>query len=380
MLRLGHRLVALVILVVLPSAGLSAHAFDISEQDVEEARLEREEAARLRAAALTDVEAAIASYEALNAELQDLTFKVGRLRSRLDTYEARNRELRLLIRDRAVESYMSGPERDEIARVFSPEEAQQSILASEVLALAVDTDRAALDDLMAATAEMERLQEELAADTERVSLLRVESEAVVERMNQLFAEAAATYQEADTTYQEASAALAEKRRREEEERRRREAEEKRRQEVRAALGAPAEGVPLYVTPGFICPIAAPTWFTDTWGAPRAGGRRHSGTDMFAAFRAPLVAVADGTVKLSFSALGGNTLWLYADHGVEYFYAHLDGYADGLTNGQRVTRGTLIGYNGDTGNAAPGAYHVHFGIRPGGIMMVNPYPTVRAVCP
>jgi murein DD-endopeptidase MepM/ murein hydrolase activator NlpD len=135
-----------------------------------------------------------------------------------------------------------------------------------------------------------------------------------------------------------------------------------------------------VTPGVICPIAAPTFFTDSWGAPRSGGRRHQGTDMVAAHMAPLVAVADGVVRISFTSLGGNVIHLWADHGVDYFYAHLDSYAVGLVDGQRVERGQLIGYNGDTGNAIPGAYHVHFGMRPGGITNVNPYPTVRAVCP
>jgi murein DD-endopeptidase MepM/ murein hydrolase activator NlpD len=65
--------------------------------------------------------------------------------------------------------------------------------------------------------------------------------------------------------------------------------------------------------------------------------------------------------------------------VNYFYAHLDSYPSGLVDGQRVTRGQVIGYMGDTGNPAPGAYHLHFGIYPGGITAVNPYPSVARVC-
>ena len=37
----------------------------------------------------------------------------------------------------------------------------------------------------------------------------------------------------------------------------------------------------------------------------------------------LVAVANGTVRLGFNSLGGNTVWVYADYGVGFFYAHLD---------------------------------------------------------
>jgi murein DD-endopeptidase MepM/ murein hydrolase activator NlpD len=136
---------------------------------------------------------------------------------------------------------------------------------------------------------------------------------------------------------------------------------------------------MWVTPGFICPIAGQTWFINTWHAPRPGGRVHKGTDMFAGRGTPLVAVGDGTVRTSYDGLGGYIVWLYADHGVNYFYAHLDGYSAGLSTGQRVARGQVIGYVGDTGNPAPGAYHLHFGIYPGGIMAVNPYPTVVEVC-
>jgi len=375
-----RRALALAVLTVVSLTQGMIPALSIDEEEVERARQEREQAALERAAALTDLDSAVTAYEALNAELEELTFRVGRLRSQIDLYESRSRDLRDVIRDRAVDSYMHGDERDTLSAVFNPEMVQQSIIAREVLALAVDTDSSSLDALLATTAEMERLREDLRVDSDRVAELRVEADAVVVRMNELFAVAQAEFTEADADFVAASVALAEQRRREEEERQRREAEQRQRDAIRAALGAPSEGVPMSITPGVICPIAAPTFFTDSWGAPRSGGRHHQGTDMFAALRAPLVAVADGVVRLSFTSLGGNVIHLWADHGVDYFYAHLDGYAAGLVDGQRVERGQLIGYNGDTGNAAPGAYHVHFGMRPGGITNVNPYPTVRAVCP
>ncbi len=374
-----RRAAALVVLTVFSLTQGMIPAFSVDEEEVEQARLEREQAALARAAALTDLNAAVASYEALKSELEELTFRVGRLRSRIDLYQGQASDLTEEIRDRAVSSYMHGDERGGLAGIFNPELAQQSIIAREVLALAVDTDSSSLDALVATTNEMERLQEDLRVDTDRVAELRVEADAVVVRMDELFAAAAAEFAQADTDFVAASAALAEQRRIEEEERQRREAEQRVRDAIRAALGAPSEGVPMSITPGVICPIAAPTYFTNSWGAPRSGGRLHQGTDLFAAYRAPLVAVGDGVVRLSTSSLGGTVIHLLADHGVDYFYAHLDGYAAGLVDGQRVERGQLIGYNGDTGNAAPGVYHLHFGMRPGGITQVNPYPTVHGVC-
>jgi len=35
--------------------------------------------------------------------------------------------------------------------------------------------------------------------------------------------------------------------------------------------------------------------------------------------------------------------------------------------------------GDTGNPAPGAYHLHFGLYPNGMGAVNPYPSLARHC-
>lgn len=369
-----RRLAAVASLLIVALVGGVLPAFSITEEEVERAREERDRAAAARAAALTDLTEAVTLFEEITAELEQLTFRMGRLRAQLDAYDDRSRALRGVVRERAVEAYMTGgDERDPLARAFTPEAVQQSLIARDVLAISTEAETASLDSLVAVTAEMDRLKADLEADQERVATLRAESEAVVARMNELFDIASAEASEASQAFSQAAAALEERRRREAEEQRRRD-------EIRAALGAPGEGVPMWVTPGFICPIAGPNWFIDTWHAPRSGGRLHKGTDMFAPRGTPLVAVGDGRVQRGFDALGGHTVWLTADHGVNYFYAHLDSFASGLVSGQRVSRGQVIGYVGDTGNPAPGAYHLHFGIYPGGVMAVNPYPTVAAVCP
>jgi murein DD-endopeptidase MepM/ murein hydrolase activator NlpD len=100
--------------------------------------------------------------------------------------------------------------------------------------------------------------------------------------------------------------------------------------------------------------------------------------MFNARNTPLVAVVDGAVKFSSNSLGGKSTHLYADNGVVYYYTHLEGYPSGISSGQRVSKGTVVGYLGNSGNARYTSPHLHFEIRPGG-KAVNPYPTVRSAC-
>jgi peptidoglycan LD-endopeptidase LytH len=121
---------------------------------------------------------------------------------------------------------------------------------------------------------------------------------------------------------------------------------------------------------------------DTWNAPRGNGRRHEAIDILAERGTPALAAVDGTILKFFeSKAGGLTLYLADPTGrVVYYYAHLDGYAGGLKEGDRVTRGQIIGYVGTTGNAPANAPHLHFAweqLPPSGEwwkgVPQNPYP-------
>jgi murein DD-endopeptidase MepM/ murein hydrolase activator NlpD len=127
----------------------------------------------------------------------------------------------------------------------------------------------------------------------------------------------------------------------------------------------------------LCPVFGVVAFTNDWGQPRSGGRTHQGTDMFAATGTPVVAVVGGTVSDASGGLGGISLNLAGDDGVRYFYAHLSRIE---RPSGRVNAGDVIGYVGDTGNAAGGPPHLHFQLHPDGGEPVNPYPTVRVLCP
>lgn len=149
--------------------------------------------------------------------------------------------------------------------------------------------------------------------------------------------------------------------------------------------AVAEG--LEVGPaGLAIPVAGvkAKQLTDTFTQARAGGARvHDAIDIMADEGTPVIAATDGTVeKLFYSdGGGGNTIYIRSpDQRWTYYYAHLQGYAPGLAEGQQVKRGQVIGRVGHTGNASAEGPHLHFAINrmePGEKWYqgspINPYP-------
>jgi len=98
---------------------------------------------------------------------------------------------------------------------------------------------------------------------------------------------------------------------------------------------------------------------------------------------PVIAATDGKVEKLFFSNGGGGITIYVrspDQRWTYYYAHLQGYAPGLAEGEQVTRGQVIGRVGHTGNASAEGPHLHFAInrmQPGEKWYegepINPYP-------
>ena len=113
----------------------------------------------------------------------------------------------------------------------------------------------------------------------------------------------------------------------------------------------------------LIPVAGirPEQLQDTFTDARSEGRRHDAIDIIAPRGTPVLAATDGRVlRLFQSVKGGVTLYqLGTDERTVYYYAHLDRYADGVAEGRVLRRGETIAYVGDTGNATPGNYHLHF---------------------
>ena len=145
--------------------------------------------------------------------------------------------------------------------------------------------------------------------------------------------------------------------------------------------APAAPAPAAAS-GLLLPVegVAPDQLHDSFDSGRSGGRTHHAIDIPAPRGTPVLAVTDGTVtRMHWNALGGRTLYLRsADGRYDYYYAHLDGYADGLEIGAAVRRGDVLGVVGSTGNAQ--GPHLHFQVLDlrgdGRGTPVNPYDLLR----
>ena len=96
---------------------------------------------------------------------------------------------------------------------------------------------------------------------------------------------------------------------------------------------------------------------------RGASRRHEAIDILAPRNTPVFAVEDGKIaRLFLSAAGGITIYQYdPSEKYVYYYAHLEKYAPGLEEGDKVQRGDVIGYVGTTGNAPRNTPHLHFAI-------------------
>ena len=164
---------------------------------------------------------------------------------------------------------------------------------------------------------------------------------------------------------------------------RRDYERQRALERAAASGGAGGGPP--IGDGH-CPVpgaVAGRNFINDWGFPRSGGRVHQGNDIFAAKGTPVVAIQSGTVirinpPSRPTRLGGVTVTYRTAEGSEWYNAHLDTIASGITVGASVAAGQTIGTVGNTGNAATTPPHLHLGRKYGG-SWVNPWPAVSQLC-
>lgn len=387
---------------------------ELTRADVD-AALDRRRAASASLEQLTSrFEKAMADEEILRERIAELAREVSRLEQEIG---ARRVEVRELVKERYMAGGSTGTERVFAVRTFTDIPVQ-----TEYFALINARDISMLRGLEAAEALHVENQELLAVGLTDQQGLVGELTALADELSRALSDADAEYATVAAAYEVQEA---ERIRLEEERRRQEEQAAQRARDAAAAAASSATTVttvaavttttnapvtttttadasdastttsapavttttttvaaapPPVVTDGKTCPVNAATSFSDTWGAPRSGGRTHEGVDMVAARNAPIVAIETGTVtRTSSSSLGGLSIYLTGTSGSRYYYAHLEYIADGISGGARVSVGDLLGGNGSSGNAPDWLPHLHFQYAPPGSGWVNPYPLVKALC-
>jgi len=371
--------------------GIALPAFaQVTDEDIDRARAEVNRLTEDSAQLGQEVIEAYGRQAALNSEIDSL-------RSSIDFAEVRMTETQGRLETLAVELYMGSTSGRSLSVLFSSTN-QEYPAGLEYL-----REASGVDDSV--VTQMRVLRDELEGQTVRLGEALDEQEALSVELE----ENAGTLQTQLVSAQEVYDGLVVRQQQEEEERRRREEEERIAAAEAAAAAAaaatattqpsndsgggsdspdttsppatspPATSAPAPSGGGGVCPVAGAVSFTDSWGAPRSGGRSHKGVDMIAARGVPIVAIFSGRVqRTSNSSLGGKSVYFVSDAGDMYYYAHLDDFGD-ISSGQSVPAGYVLGYNGSTGNAPSYLPHLHFEYHPGGGSAVNPYSLVRGLC-
>lgn len=357
------------LLAVVAVALLAVVHGPVAAQSVADARAQR-------AAIQQRLDAAAEDLARLESRVGELGDRTATLESRMATLQAAADEADARVAARVREMYKRGIDTP-VLQLLSGDDANAALERAELAGHLLGGDRAEIETALAARTRVTEVADQLAVQRADLDAALADQQAVLTALRADLDRAAAL--EARLVQEE----------REREQARRRAAEAARRRAAEQAAVAERASAPRAAAPsapststaptsgGRACPVGQPHSFTDTWGAPRSGGRSHQGVDILANYGTPVYAMVSGVWDIyAYGASAGNWAILRGTDGNTYYYMHLQSHTVG--DGARVTAGQQTGTVGDTGNAR-GTPHLHFEYHPGGGGPVNPYPITRDAC-
>ena len=128
-------------------------------------------------------------------------------------------------------------------------------------------------------------------------------------------------------------------------------------------------------------------YKDGYGDARTygGDRSHEGIDIMADMDIPILSVGDGVIEqVGWNELGGWRLGIRGEDNIYYYYAHMSRYQGKPEKGNKIEKGQLIGYIGDSGYGVEGTTgefvsHLHFAMYKGKgrhLEAFNPFPFLK----
>jgi len=269
----------------------------------------------------------------LTTAIADAEREIPQLRDHAD-------ELRLAIKERAVDLYMGHGEK--IDEVLDTDNVVDGARVAQLSGAIAKHDQDLAAELRATAQALETRETELRDQ-------RGQLQDTIDKLQPLNDELLKRLAVASSAYEKVKAAV----------------------DQRARSGAPPDS-PSGAT---VCPVQGFVVFTDDFGEPRPGGP-HPGIDMPAVPDTPVAAVVDGDMTHDTGGNGGNGAWLVGTDGVAYYYAHFSHYEG---DNRTVKAGDIIGYVGSTGNAT--GPHLHFEMHPGGPLAppVDAYTLLLSLC-
>lgn len=337
--------------------------------DLDKAERQRAEADERRQQLQDELSVLLSQIEELKVAQEEQTSRIKELTKQVQSERARAQEAQARVADHYRKAYKSGTGGDPLVALFGGDSAEEVAERSRVLGLLATDSEQEREIAESATLRSEALAEQLEQAT--ATLAEHENE-----LAQREDEAADKVAEAEQIVASLDEKIANEKERRAAAARRRAAQDAAQDDGGSSGGSAGGGAP--VSGGVACPVAEPHSYTDTYGAPRSGGRVHMGVDILADTGTPSYAYEDGTIsRLSSNSLGGISLYLQGDSGNLYYYTHLSGYVSGISTGQSVSAGDHIAYVGMTGNAP--VPHLHWEVMPGGGSNVNPTPYADRAC-
>jgi murein DD-endopeptidase MepM/ murein hydrolase activator NlpD len=307
-------------------------------------------------------QAAAADFAIAEAKVAETDNKIAELKDTIERDKARAAGLKTIAQQRALYAYTHKDEKTDI--LVGTDDAVKAIRQTQWLDRANETDNTAIRKLAAINADLKEQQGELETQQQQQQVVADQ----LDSKNRTLQSALADVQtKTNALQQKYDAEIAKA-----------EADRKAQLQAEAALlaSAPRSGggagqisnAP--VVNGFACPVRGAA-YTDDYGGPTG----HPGIDMFVPIGTPVIAVKAGTVNyVPNEGAGGNAIYLNANDGNTYYYAHQSSFAGG---NRSVSQGEILGYSGMSGNAT--APHVHFEIRIGGPNggRIDPFPTLKS---